>query len=104
VGDTMRFSSLSVGSAHTCALDIGGVAYCWGRNIYGQLGDGTTQDRAEPVRVVGDYRFVSLRASGAHTCGVLTGGGRLCWGFNMDGQLGDGTRINRTRPVAVTPW
>ena len=96
--------SLAVGGVHTCALDTDGSAYCWGRNTYGQLGDGTTTDRTAPVRVEGRHRFTSLHASGAHTCGVLSGGGRLCWGFNLEGQLGDGTRVNQTRPVAVAPW
>ena len=38
---------------HTCANTSAGVAYCWGWNFYGQLGDGTRTDRATPAAVVG---------------------------------------------------
>ena len=43
---------LSTGSFYTCAVTDGYAAYCWGSNIEGQLGDGTTTDRSMPVRVV----------------------------------------------------
>lgn len=40
-----------VGGDSTCAVTSDGAVWCWGRNDRGQLGDGTTTDRAHPVRV-----------------------------------------------------
>ncbi|MDQ3556018.1 MAG: hypothetical protein M3409_04470, partial [Gemmatimonadota bacterium] len=86
----------------SCALTRGGAAFCWGRNNYGQLGDGSTTDRGVPVQVAGGHAFASIRANGAaHTCGTTRAGETLCWGYNVEGQLGDGTRSNRTTPVRV---
>ncbi|NDG98588.1 MAG: hypothetical protein EBY11_11715, partial [Proteobacteria bacterium] len=99
----MQFTSLALGHYHTCGLVAGGAAYCWGYNGLGQLGDGTTQDRAAPVAVSGGLTFTSLGLGGSGwTCG-LTGEGRAyCWGYNDLGQLGDGTLLNRSAPVAVS--
>jgi alpha-tubulin suppressor-like RCC1 family protein len=36
---------------HSCAITTSGKAYCWGRNVSGQLGDGTTVDKYPPVPV-----------------------------------------------------
>jgi alpha-tubulin suppressor-like RCC1 family protein len=33
-------ASVSVGDAHTCGVTVSGAAYCWGYNLYGQLGNG----------------------------------------------------------------
>lgn len=73
---------VAVGYAHTCALDAAGVAWCWGSNNNGQLGDGTFVSRAEPAPVAGATRFRVIRASGRATCGVAMDGALLCWGSN----------------------
>ncbi len=38
------------GESHTCGVTTSDVTYCWGSNLYGQLGDGTTTPRLRPVR------------------------------------------------------
>jgi alpha-tubulin suppressor-like RCC1 family protein len=47
------FAQATAGGFHTCAKTSGGVAYCWGRNQYGQLGDGTQGKRLTPTPVMG---------------------------------------------------
>lgn len=37
-------AAITPGGLHTCALDAGGAAWCWGNNGYGQLGIGSTQN------------------------------------------------------------
>ena len=90
------------GGRHTCSLMTSGGVKCWGANEYGQLGDGTTEQRLTPVGVVGLTSGVAAVAVGAdHTCALTTGGGVVCWGSNHYGTLGRGTSAIQTTPVDV---
>ena len=53
VQSSVRLQSVSVGTYHTCGLDDGGRAWCWGWNRYGQLGTGDTLTSVVPKAVVG---------------------------------------------------
>lgn len=50
---TCGVSQVSTGGWHSCGKTLEGVAYCWGWNGFGQLGDGTTSTRTKPVAVAG---------------------------------------------------
>src|SRR5207244_8518124 len=68
---------------------------------YGELGDGTTIDRASPGVVAGGVSFAAVSTSHFRTCGVTAAGAAYCWGWNPDGELGDGTTTSRSTPVLV---
>ena len=63
----LSFIAVSAGNLHTCGVITAGVAYCWGNNGSGGLGDGTTTDRMSPVGVLGGLSFVTVRAGGSDT-------------------------------------
>ena len=87
---------------HSCLTSGEGLAYCWGSNTAGQLGDSTLTDRNVPTRVRTELRFTDLAVGSEHACGVSTAGEIWCWGYNWAGQLGDGSISNRRRmPVRV---
>ena len=97
--ETLPFASISAGMFHTCGVTTNGRVYCWGRNQFGQLGDGTADDRTVPTPVQTDFLFDRVSAGMNHTCGVARDGAVFCWGGNFNGELGDGTQINRSAPV-----
>jgi alpha-tubulin suppressor-like RCC1 family protein len=80
----------ATGGGHTCALK-GGVAWCWGWNDWGQLGDGTTTNALTPVAVSGLGSSVAAISAGwRHSCARTSAGAAWCWGMPWDGRLGDG--------------
>jgi alpha-tubulin suppressor-like RCC1 family protein len=103
VAGALAFRQVSAGYLFSCAVTPDNVAYCWGHNDFGQLGDGTLHDRLAPVAVANGILFRQLAAGIIHTCGVSSGNVAYCWGDNHSGQLGDGTTSRRLRPRRVAP-
>ena len=95
-------ASITASYWHTCAVLVSGAATCWGMNLNGQLGNGTTTDSAIPVPVTGlSSGVASITPGGNHTCAVLVSGAAKCWGSGRGGQLGNGG-TDSTVPVTVT--
>jgi alpha-tubulin suppressor-like RCC1 family protein len=101
VAATPAFIQVSGGGNHSCGVTAENRVYCWGFNVYGQLGDGTSTQRLRPVPVGGTLRFRQVTAGELHTCGVTPDNRAYCWGENSAGTLGDGTTTNRSTPVLV---
>ncbi|MGH7515451.1 MAG: RCC1 domain-containing protein, partial [Gemmatimonadales bacterium] len=102
----LRFRHVSVGYDHTCGVTTDNRAYCWGLNMWGQVGDGTKGEnnwRLRPVAVAGGHRFRQVRAGWSHTCAVTLDDVAYCWGYNGNGQVGDGAvePAGRATPVRV---
>ena len=96
------FTSVGTGFFYTCGLTATSDVYCWGRNFYGQLGDGTSTGSPTPVLVSGGLGLTSLSVGTNTACGITTARDAYCWGENFTGQLGDGTDAVRLAPVLVT--
>ena len=88
------FHGVSVGTGHVCAIDDQNRAFCWGKNDWGQLGDGTLNQANVPVAVSGGLTFTAIAAGYNHTCAIGTDNGLYCWGANYYGQAGQGTMNN----------
>ncbi|WP_445339873.1 RCC1 domain-containing protein [Bifidobacterium sp. ESL0825] len=110
----IRFSQISASTNGGFSLAVGsdGNAYAWGYNYYGQLGDGTRDDKHAPVMVrtpdrktypdlPADFTYLQVSAGAQHSLAVGSDGNAYAWGYNYSGQLGDGTSSNRNTPVRV---
>jgi alpha-tubulin suppressor-like RCC1 family protein len=102
IAGTHAFASISAGSSHSCAIDTGGVTWCFGSNDSGELGDGSFAERDSPAQISSAVEFAHLFAGDRVTCGLSGTGVAYCWGLNARGQVGDGTTLNKGTPVPVS--
>lgn len=96
--------AITASHGNSCALTTGGGVKCWGYNITGQLGLGSSGGSAAvPVDVMGLANgVIAISADGFHSCALTTLGGVKCWGYNAYGQLGSGSNTDAYVPVEVT--
>jgi alpha-tubulin suppressor-like RCC1 family protein len=104
-GNGRTFTQIAVGQPTVCGLS-GGVAYCWGDNSSGAVGNGNTTNEWTPVAVAlpGSVTLTYIGAAGGFNCGLATTGAVYCWGDNSLGTLGTGSSspASSSTPLLVT--
>lgn len=93
---------VSAGSNHDLALRADGTVWAWGRNNYGQLGDGTTTQKHYAMQVPGLSNIVDIAAGYYHSTAVDRQGRVYTWGRNHKGQLGKGDTVDSLTPVQLS--
>ena len=101
----ISFTQISYGLGLATSLGIrgsDGTAWAWGKNDYGQLGNGNTTNYSSPVSVVGGISWKQVAAGYLHTLGIRGSDGTAwAWGVNNYGQLGTGNATSYSSPVSV---
>src|SRR6185503_14724363 len=92
VSGGLSFIAVSASAGeHTCGITTDFLAYCWGLNVDGQLGDASITTRNVPTLVqnAATHLFRSISTGKYHTCAVRADNATYCWGANTSQQLGD---------------
>jgi alpha-tubulin suppressor-like RCC1 family protein len=90
---------VSAGYGHTCATTGSRTVYCWGRNDFGQLGDGSQRNSPHPVQVSGITTATKVVAGESVSCAILLDGTVRCWGKSR--HVGAGLDANDA-PIGPT--
>ena len=93
-GDTLV--DVGAGSDSACVVTKSGAVFCWGGNLYHQLGadSGTTTcSTGQPcspqaLRVVGVSDAIHVDVGDGAACVIRATGSVSCWGINNKSQLG----------------
>ncbi|MCQ2607224.1 MAG: hypothetical protein MJ197_00855 [Bacteroidales bacterium] len=98
--------AISIGQTHAYALLATGEVVAWGSNAYGQLGDGTEQDKNTPVYVRKNAtehlsNIQMIAAGGTHGYALTTEGTVLSWGDNQADQLACGDSDAHLYPTYI---
>lgn len=97
-----NIKAISANTSHYIALDRSGVAWAWGLNQYGQIGNGTLTNTSIPVRVSGINEEITAISAGTYFSLALANGKVYAWGRNNLGQLGNGTYTDSSKPIEVS--
>jgi alpha-tubulin suppressor-like RCC1 family protein len=82
-------SLLDTGGRSTCAATLDHLVYCWGKNDYGQVGDGIPKDQLFPKLIsTSESGIISLTLGASHACYLTENNQLWCWGANDHYQLG----------------
>lgn len=117
VASGTRFTSVAIGTRHTCAVTTSNRALCWGSNQSGELGVASSDSCTDPYRfasppvvscsrtpliVPGVQEWSAIDASERHTCGLTVSGDAYCWGVLQGGETPKAPTVSYGRtPVAI---
>lgn len=100
-GAGATWTQVTASALSSLALRSDGSLWGWGRNNYGQLGDGDLTERSVPTRIGAASDWQAVAAGHEHSLALKRDGSLWAWGINEYGQLGDGTDESRWIPIRI---
>lgn len=104
VPNLTNITAIAGGAYSGYALESDGTVWAWGDNLYGELGDNSTEYSKIPVQVYG-LTGVTAIAGGSNGGGngyaLKSDGTVWAWGYNNKGQLGNNSTNDSKIPVQV---
>ena len=94
-----NITSVSMGTLCCSAITSNNELYMWGLNEFGQLGDGTTNDKYIPIKIMDHVKSVS--SCSGNIAAITDDGSLYIWGWNWKGQLGNGTADDEHSPIKI---
>jgi alpha-tubulin suppressor-like RCC1 family protein len=103
VSGDLRFIHIALNYYHTCGITVTREAYCWGRDLSGQLGNGPdNSSRTVPTAVANGLTFSDISTGFDHTCAITTAGSVYCWGANDQWQVSNLLTGNVDAPSMIS--
>ena len=99
INNDVKIKTFYPSGSVSAALTVNGDLYCWGKNDYGQVGNGVTADQYTPVKVLENVK--EFYSDGFTLAAITTNGDLYCWGKNDCGQVGNGSTEYQYTPVKV---
>lgn len=103
IGSAIEVSRISLGDAHSLALDTNGHLWAWGYNGNGQFGNGSTTNSSSAIAITPTKTYSQISAKGQLSLALDTSGHLWSWGSNANGELGNGGTTSSPSPIAITP-
>jgi len=94
-------TQISAGGEVTCARMSDATVRCWGKNEFGQVGEGASDTQTKPRTVPGLTGVTRISVGDAFACALMDDATVRCWGSNYYGALGLGDEAARTTPTPV---
>ncbi|KFC20530.1 T9SS type A sorting domain-containing protein [Chryseobacterium sp. FH1] len=92
---------------HTFAIKNDGSLWAWGRNLNGELGDGSIVNKYFPTKIGNDTDWKDVAAGFRYSAAIKNNGSIWMWGDNGQGQYGDifiGNKLIPTRMGVANNW
>jgi alpha-tubulin suppressor-like RCC1 family protein len=100
-------TQISGGGAFACGVSSLGLAYCWGYDIDGELGNTANSNSPVPAAVtatgvLAGLTLTQVTTGASSACALASTTAAFCWGLGTSGQLGNGASSTSNVPVTVT--
>jgi len=91
--DVQTWKDVKFYGYRVCGIKTDNSLWCWGRNDYGQIGNGDQENQLLPVQVIAgnpaneSQTWKEFFLETQYTCGIKSDQSLWCWGYNYYGQL-----------------